>query len=289
MHRLAKTLAIASMLLAFGISAAAAQLRVVAAENVYGDVAAQIGGAEVVVTSILNNPNQDPHDFEVGAATARALSDADIIIYNGANYDPWMPALLAAAQNNDAHIIVVADLVRRTAGDNPHLWYDPATMPAVAAAIAAAFVAADPAHADAYAAHLGAFDDSFAAIGDAVAEIRAQFGGTPVAATEPVFGLMAMALGLDMREEAFQLAAMNDTEPRARDIAAFEADLRGHAVAVLFYNSQVSDDLTRHLLDVADGAGVPVVGVTETLPAGMTFQEWMLATLGATRAALAGD
>ncbi len=288
-NRVAKLGGLATAIfLGFGATTALAQLNIVAAENFYGDVAAQIGGDQVTVTSILNNPNQDPHDFEVGAATARALSDADLIIYNGADYDPWMPTLLAAAENNSAQIIVVADLVDRSAGDNPHLWYDPSTMPAVAEAIAAALVSADPAHVDDYAARLDAFEDSFATINDEIADIRARFGGTPVAATEPVFGYMAEALGLDMREEGFQLAAMNETEPSARDIAAFESDLRNNAVAVLFYNNQVTDDLTSRLLDIANEAGVPVVGVTETLPEGLSFQEWMAATLDATRVALGG-
>jgi zinc/manganese transport system substrate-binding protein len=283
-----RSIALAAAVLAASAGAAkAAPVAIVAAENFYGDVAEQIGGEWVVVTSILADPQQDPHSFETSASTARALSDADVIIYNGAGYDPWMPTLLAAVENSDADVIVAADLVGREAGDNPHIWYDPATMPAVAEAIAAALAAADPDHADSYAAGLQVFEDSLAPISDEIAAIRNSFGGAAVTATEPVFGYMADALGLAMRNQDFQLAVMNDTEPSARDLAAFEDDLRGGVVRVLFYNSQVVDDLTAHLRDVADQSGIPVVGVTELLPAGMTFQQWIAAELNNTRAALA--
>ncbi len=268
------------------VDAEAAPIAIVAAENFYGDVAAQIGGDQVVVTSILSNPNQDPHNFEVNAATARTLSDAAIIIYNGADYDPWMPTLLVAAENGDANVIVVADLTGHEPGDNPHLWYDPATMPAVAEAIAAALTAADPVHAADYVARLQAFEDSLAPIDAEIAAIRQDFAGVVVAATEPVFGYMADALGVTMRNQDFQRAVMNDTEPSARDLAAFEDDLRSGLIRVLFYNSQVTDDLTDHLLDIANQAGVAVVGVTETEPTGLTYQAWITAALDATRAAL---
>jgi zinc/manganese transport system substrate-binding protein len=235
----------------------------------------------------VSNPDQDPHLFEVSPAIARQIADAQIVIYNGADYDPWMVKLLAASPRPDRVVIVAADLVGKRAGDNPHLWYEPGTMPAVAGALAAALAKADPAHADDYAARLKTFVASLAAINEKIAALRAKFAGVAVTATEPVFGYMADALALRMRNERLQLAIMNDTEPSARDIAAFERDLKTHKVRVLFYNKQASNKLVQHLVEVARASNIPVVGVTEIRPPDMTFQEWMQRELDASEHALA--
>ncbi|AJW97979.1 metal ABC transporter solute-binding protein [Burkholderia gladioli] len=267
-------------------AAQTAKLQVVAAENFYGDVIKQIGGANVSVTSILSNPDQDPHLFEASPKTARALQHANLVVYNGADYDPWMGKLLAASKNATRKTIVVADLVGKKPGDNPHLWYDPATMPAAALAISAALGAADPSHKADYDANLAGFLASLKPIDAKVAALRAQYKGVPVTATEPVFGYMSDAIGLEMRNLRFQLATMNDTEASATDIAAFENDLRKRQVKVLIYNSQAEEPMTKRMLKIAKDASVPTVSVTETQPAGKTFQQWMLAQLDALGAAL---
>lgn len=267
-------------------AAQTAKLQVVAAENFYGDVIKQIGGANVSVTSILSNPDQDPHLFEASPKTARALQHANLVVYNGADYDPWMGKLLAASKNATRKTIVVADLVGKKPGDNPHLWYDPATIPAAALAISAALGAADPSHKADYDANLAGFLASLKPIEVKVAALRAQYKGVPVTATEPVFGYMSDAIGLEMRNLRFQLATMNDTEASATDIAAFENDLRKRQVKVLIYNSQAEEPMTKRMLKIAKDASVPTVSVTETQPAGKTFQQWMLAQLDALGAAL---
>ncbi|MGN4193327.1 metal ABC transporter solute-binding protein [Burkholderia gladioli] len=267
-------------------AAQTAKLQVVAAETFYGDVIKQIGGANVSVTSILSNPDQDPHLFEASPKTARALQHANLVVYNGADYDPWMGKLLAASKNATRKTIVVADLVGKKPGDNPHLWYDPATMPAAALAISAALGAADPSHKADYDANLAGFLASLKPIEAKVAALRAQYKGVPVTATEPVFGYMSDAIGLEMRNLRFQLATMNDTEASATDIAAFENDLRKRQVKVLIYNSQAEEPMTKRMLKIAKDASVPTVSVTETQPAGKTFQQWMLAQLDALGAAL---
>ncbi|HDR9250072.1 metal ABC transporter solute-binding protein, Zn/Mn family [Burkholderia vietnamiensis] len=287
-----------SLVRLFGVAAAAlsiatpalaqsATVNVVAAENFYGDVASQIGGRHVAVTSILSNPDQDPHLFEASPKTARALQHAQIVIYNGANYDPWMAKLLGASTQARRATIVVADLVGKKAGDNPHLWYAPATMPAAARALAAELGRADPAHKADYDANLQKFVASLQPIDAKVAALRAQYHGVPVTATEPVFGYMSDAIGLDMRNQRFQLATMNDTEASAQDVAAFENDLRKQQVRVLIYNSQAEAPMTKRLLKLARDGGVPTVSVTETQPAGKTFQQWMAGQLDALAAALA--
>lgn len=279
--------AAAALSIATPALAQSATVNVVAAENFYGDVASQIGGRHVAVTSILSNPDQDPHLFEASPKTARALQHAQIVIYNGANYDPWMAKLLGASTQARRATIVVADLVGKKAGDNPHLWYAPATMPAAARALAAELGRADPAHKADYDANLQKFVASLQPIDAKVAALRAQYHGVPVTATEPVFGYMSDAIGLDMRNQRFQLATMNDTEASAQDVAAFENDLRKRQVRVLIYNSQAEAPMTKRLLKLARDGGVPTVSVTETQPAGKTFQQWMAGQLDALAAALA--
>jgi len=268
--------------------AADGKLAVVAAENFYGDIARQIGGAEIDVVSIMNNPDQDPHLFETTPGIVRQIADAQIVIVNGANYDPWMEKLLAAAPQPGRIVITAALLVGKKPGDNPHLWYDPATMPAVAKAFAAALSKADAPHALNYAARLATTLTSLERIAQRAVQLKGKFKDQAVTATEPVFGPMAQALGLTVRNQRFALAVMNDTEPSARDTASFENDLRDRKVKLLLYNSQVTGKLTQRLLDIAKAAKVPVVGITETQPANISFQDWMLSQLDAVDKALTG-
>lgn len=261
---------------------------VVAAENFYGDVVRQLGGNHVQVTSILSNPDEDPHLFEASPKTARALQNAALVVYNGADYDPWMDKLLAASKGKGRTTIVAAQLMGRKSGDNPHLWYDPATMPTVAKAVSQYLVQADPANKADYDARLATFLASVKPIDDRVAALKSQYKGVPATATEPVFGYMSDAIGLDMRNARFQLAAMNNTEPSATDVAAFEKDLRERRVHVLIYNSQATEALTKRMLKVAHDSHVPSISVTETLPAGKTFQTWMTSQLDALSVALQG-
>jgi zinc/manganese transport system substrate-binding protein len=280
---------VGALVLAMAMGAAGQERKpsVVAAENFYGDIARQIGGDRVDVASILSNPDQDPHLFETTPTIVRQIAAARIVIFNGADYDAWMDKLLRAAPRVERTVLAVAELVNKKAGDNPHLWYDPATMPTVARALAGAFSTADPAHAADYAARLATLLASLERIGAKVGEIRAKYAGVAITATEPVFGYMASALGLKVRNERLQMAVMNDTEPSARDIAAFEQDLKQHRVRVLLYNKQTSTKLTQRMLEIARRAKIPVVGVTETQPMGMSYQDWMLMQLAELQNALA--
>jgi zinc/manganese transport system substrate-binding protein len=289
---LAATIVLAVSLITLGAiphaRAAGGKIALVAAENFYGDIARQIGGDNVAVTSILSNPDQDPHLFETTPSVARSLAAAQIVIFNGADYDRWMEKMLKSSPQPGRTEISAAQLVHKKAGDNPHLWYDPATMPAVAKTLAAALTAADPEHGMAYAERLKAFITSLTPVNKKIAEIRGKFSGAPVTASEPVFGYMASALNLTMRNEQFQLSVMNDTEPSARDVAAFEQDLKTHKVRVMFYNKQADDKAVQHLVAIARTSSVPVVGVTETAPSGVSYQQWMLNQLNDTEKALAG-
>jgi len=248
-----------------------AKISIVAAENFYGGVARQIAGDSANVTSILSNPNQDPHEFSTDAATARAVADADIVIYNGIGYDDWMDKLLGAQGKPGRIVIRVADLIGATNGANPHIWYDPRTMPALTAKLAEILKQPE---------NLAAFQKEMDAVTSKIAEIKSAHGGTVVTATEPVFGYMADALGFKMENYQFQLAVMNDTEVSFQQASDFEKSLHDKSMKILFYNSQVTDPVTQREQETAKKLGVAVIGVTETQPPdAKNYADWMLAEL----------
>jgi zinc/manganese transport system substrate-binding protein len=263
-------------------------VRVVAAENFYGDMASQIGGANVAVTSILSNPDDDPHLFEASPATAKALSDAKIVIANGVDYDPWMEKLLGASKAPGRKAIVVGALIGRKAGDNPHLWYDPTYMKAAARALVADLVAADPAHKADYEQGEARFIGSLKPLDDKLATMHKSYAGQPVTASEPVFGYQAKLIGLDVRNEKYALAVMNNAEPSPSQVAEFENDLKGRHVKAMLYNAQASEPAVAKLVQMAKDNGIPVVGVSETEPPHSTYQDWMMGQLNALDKALAG-
>jgi zinc/manganese transport system substrate-binding protein len=261
-------------------------VKVVAAENFYGDLAAQIGGANVVVTSILSNPDDDPHLFEASPETARALSDAKVVIVNGVDCDPWMEKLLSAHRAPGRKEIIVGALVGRKPGDNPHLWYDPAYMKAAGKALAADLAAVDPAHKTDYDQSYAKFLDSLKPLDDKIAAMRKSFAGQPVTASEPVFGYQADLIGLKVSNKKYALAIMNNAEPTPSEVAAFENDLKGKKVKAMLYNSQASESAVGRLVRMAKDNGIPVIGVSETEPPNSTYQAWMMGQLDALDKAL---
>jgi zinc/manganese transport system substrate-binding protein len=263
-------------------------VKVVAAENFYGDLATQIGGPNVVVTSILSNPDDDPHLFEASPDTAKALTDAKVVIVNGVDYDPWMEKLLSAHKAPGRKEIIVAQLVGHKPGDNPHLWYDPATMKAAAKALVADLTAVDPAHKADYEQGQAKFLDSLKPLDDKIAAMRKSYAGQPVTASEPVFGYQAGLIGLKVHNEKYALAIMNNAEPTPSEVAAFENDLKGRKVKAMLYNAQASEPAVGKLVQLAKDNGIPVVGVSETEPPNSTYQDWMMGQLNALDKALAG-
>jgi zinc/manganese transport system substrate-binding protein len=268
------------------LSAAGAPIAIVAAENFYGDIAGQIGGPNVTVHSILTNPNEDPHLFEVSPSVARQVAAARIVIYSGIGYDPWMPKLLQAVRSGNRETIVVAEQAGRKPGDNPHIWYDAATVQDLASRLATLLSANDPANAAGYQQRLALFETSLRPVLAKIAALRQRLAGTPVTATEPVFGPMFAALGMVVHDMKFQMAVMNNTEPGASDVAAFERDLRQHRVRLLVYNSQASDPIAARMERLAKASHIPVVGAAETEPPGITYQTWMMRELDAVDRAL---
>ena len=253
-------------------------VNIVAAENFYGGVAAQVAGTSAKVTSIMSNPNQDPHEFQTDAATAKAVANADIVIYSGIGYDTWMEKLIASQAKTGRIVIKVSDLIGAKEGDNPHIWYDPRTMPALVARLASVLNKPDA---------VPRFSKAMRPLFEEMAKLQPKAQGVKVTATEPVFGYMATALGFEMLNYGFQLAVMNDTDPSFRQTANFEKSLTTKNARILFCNSQVSNPVTQRMKDLAKNSGIPVVGVTETQPAdAKTYVQWMLSQLVAVDAAL---
>jgi zinc/manganese transport system substrate-binding protein len=285
-----KIIFIPVLFLSFSLSSSiAAQLRIVAAENFYGGVARQIAGPDAKITSILTNPNQDPHEFTSNAGTARSVADADIVIYSGIGYDTWIEKLLGTQGKTTRVVIDVADLIGAKDGDNPHIWYSPKTMPALGQKLVEILSQNNPSQASTYAGNLENFQASMQPELDKIAAIKTAAEGVEVTATEPVFGYMADALGLKMLNYDFQVKIMNDAEPNADETAAFEKSLTGKEAKILFYNSQVTDPTTARVQKIARESGIPVVGVTETQPPDQkNYVAWMLHQLDGVQAALPG-
>jgi len=262
-------------------------LRIVAAENFYGGVAQQIAGSDSTIKSILTNPNQDPHEFTTNASTAKAVADADIVIYSGINYDPWMDKLLGTSGKLGRVAINVAELIGAKEGDNPHVWYAPPTMPALGAKLVEVLSKINPTQAGDYQKRLDDFNASMKPELDKITSIKASAAGLQVTATEPVFGYMAQALGFKVLNYDFQIKIMNDAEPTADETAAFEESLTSKTAKILFYNSQVTDPTTDRLQKMAKAAGIPVVGVTETQPPDQkSYVDWMMHELDGVQTAL---
>jgi zinc/manganese transport system substrate-binding protein len=271
-------------------SAAGGRILAVGAENEYANVIGQIGGRYVQVVAVESNPNTDPHTFEASASVARELAAAELVVRNGLGYDSWARKLMAASPNPRRQVIDVQDLLGLPESTpNPHLWYDPTTMPKVAAAIATDLSHLLPAHAAVFAANERRFVASLAPWDRAIASFAATFPGTPVAVTEPVADYMLQAAGCRILTPfSLQAAIMNGTDPSPQDVTIEENLFRQHEVKVFLYNQQVTDPLTASFLALAEKEGIPVVGVYETMPTpGYDYQSWMLAEVDALRRAVA--
>lgn len=268
---------------------AGSALDVVASTNVYGDIAAQIGGSHVHVTSVLSDPNADPHLFEPGTRNGLAVAQAELVIQNGVGYDDFMSKLEAASPSSSRVVVTIADVLHVHGRDaNPHLWYAVPRLPQIAGSIAAGLEKTDPRNADAYRAGLGRFTKSLRPLDEAVRRIRARYGGQPVAYTEPVPGYLLAAAGLrNLAPASFTRAIENGSEPPPEAVAAMDALVRGRRVDALLYNSQAVSPITTRVRRAARQAGIPVLGVAETIPPHLSFQQWQLAQIRSLERALA--
>ncbi|HVS69068.1 MAG TPA: zinc ABC transporter substrate-binding protein [Mycobacteriales bacterium] len=254
-------------------------IQVVAAENFWGDIAKQIGGSHVDVTSIISDPSADPHLYESDPRTAAQVSSAQLVIDNGLGYDDFIDKILGTGGSSGRRVLSVQKVLRVSGSNaNPHLWYWTARLPEVAAAIAGQLSAIDPAHRAAF--HAGAehFDASLKPLLSTIATIKRKYGGTKIAYTERVPGYLVEAAGLVLGTPAsFSQAIEDGNDPSPQDASAFDSDITTRQVKVLLYNSQVVDAQTNKIKQLAISAGIPVVGVSETVPPEFSdFQAWQL-------------
>jgi zinc/manganese transport system substrate-binding protein len=265
-------------------------VQAVGAENEYANVISQIGGKYVQVTAIESNPNTDPHEFEASPSVAAEVSSAQLVVQNGLGYDAYMNKIEAASPNSARKVIDVQQLLGLPdSTPNPHLWYAPTTMPAVANAIAADLAALRPAHAAYFRANAAAFDRSLQPWLTAISQFKSAYGGTAAAVTEPVGDYLLQAAGMVIKTPfGLQADIMNGVDPSPQDVSLEDSLFAQHKVGVFVYNQQVTDSLTASFLAAARRYGIPVVGVYETMPTpGYDYQSWMLAEVNALRKAVA--
>jgi len=257
-------------------------IQVVAAENFWGSLISQIGGNHVQVLSIVSDPNADPHEYESNANDARAISNADYVIENGAGYDTWVDKLLSAGGSNpNRKVLNVANLLGKKEGDNPHMWYSPTYVNEVSAQMENDLITIDPSDAGYYRAQYATLQSNLAEYQGRIADIKQQYSGTEVASTESIFVYLADAAGLDLiSPPAFIDAVAEGNDPPADSIVQFENQLKSGKIQVLVYNEQTVTPLTESMKALAATEGIPVIGVTETIqPPDATFEEWMNAQI----------
>src|ERR1700680_761768 len=215
-------------------------INAIGTENEYANVLSQIGGTYVHVSSILNNPNTDPHTYEASPSVAQEVSAAALIVQNGVGYDHFMDNIEAASPSSSRKLIVVQNLLGLPASTpNPHLWYAPTTMPKVAQAIAAALAALQPANASYFQSNLQKFNASLTPWLNAIAAFKASYGGTRVATTEPVADYLLQAMGADnLTPFTFQADSMSGVDPAPQDISLENGFFASHLVKVFCYNQQ---------------------------------------------------
>lgn len=264
------------------------RIKVIAAENFWGNLTQQIGGDHVEVTSLINNPAADPHLFAAETSNGLAVATAAVVIVNGAGYDPFMDRLLTAAPSSHRRVVRVSDVLHITGSDpNPHLWYDAPALPTVVTAIANALSAADPANAAAYRAGAVRTTAALAPLERAVKQLGTADAGDPVAYTERVPGYLLAVAGLRvLTPPGFARAIEDGTDPSFSDTSAMRALITGRKIDLLLYNEQATSPVTAQLQTLARSNGIPVVPVTETMPLHDTFQSWQLGQVRAIAAAL---
>lgn len=265
-------------------------IQVVAAENFWGSIAEQLGGDRVKVTSIIDNPDADPHDYEPTAQDARKVADADYVIVNGVGYDAWAPRLLAANSSDDRTVLDVGELVGVEEGGNPHRWYSPADVHQVIDRITADYKKLEPAGSAYFDDRKSDFENkALARYDDLIAAIKEKYTGTPIGASESIVTPLAEALGLRiLTPEAFLDAMSEGTDPTARDKEAADRQIATKQVKIYIYNSQNSTPDVTTQVKAAKEAGIPVATVTETpIPPDTAFQDWQVAQLETIERALA--
>lgn len=255
------------------------KIQIVAAENFWGSLISQLGGTHVQVLSIVSDPNADPHEYESNTADAQAIANANYVIVNGVGYDDWALKIINASNTPNQRVFNVGEFLGKKEGDNPHLWYSPTYVNETVAHMYSDLVAIDPSDADYYKQQYVTLNASLGQYNERIDEIRQQFGGARVAATESIFVYLANAAGLNLvSPPEFMEAVAEGNDPPAQSVVEFQNQLKGQGgnVTVLVYNEQTVTPLTQSIKALASQQGIPIVGVTETIqPPDVSFQDWM--------------
>lgn len=255
-------------------------VNVVAAENFYGDVIKQLGGSHVAVTSILSDPNADPHEYESSVPDAVAVSQADVVVENGLEYDTWMDKLLSASPNTNRQVLVAGQIAAHPLQDNPHVWYGIDNMQSIASAITDALKKADPADASTFDSNLQTFNNSLTPLLQKIADIKSKYSGTPVGLTETIYLYQTQAMDLNvLTPYSFEKALAEGNDPAVADVNTTNQQVQNKQIKVLIYNNQTITPITTNLENMATKLGIPVVQVSETMPQDKTYQSWMLGQL----------
>ncbi|MFE2427630.1 metal ABC transporter solute-binding protein, Zn/Mn family [Streptomyces sp. NPDC059373] len=265
-------------------------IQVVAAENFWGSIASQLGGNHVKVTSIISNPDADPHDYEPTAADARTVAGAQYTIVNGIGYDAWADKLLAANPADGRTGLNVGDVVGIKPGGNPHRWYSPDNVHQVIEKITADYKKIDPADAADFDTLKNTFETkTLAPYNQLISGIKTKYAGTPIGASESIVTPLADGLGLKMlTPDSFLGAISEGTDPTAKDKAAIDQQITDKKIKIYVYNSQNATPDVQAQVKAAKAKGIPVATVTETLtPAGASFQAWQVRQLQGIEQALA--
>lgn len=266
------------------------KISVVAAENFWGSLATQLGGDHATVTSIVNNPDADPHDYQPNPADGRTVSTARYAVVNGIGYDPWAQKLLDASPSPNRQVLTVGTLAGVPDSGNPHQWYSPAVVTKVVDQITADYKRIDPADAAYFdRQHQQVVGQNLARYQQAITDIRTKYSGTPIGASESIVSPLAEGLGLQMLTPESMLDAVSEgNDPTAADKATVDNQIRTKQIKAYVFNSQNSDPDIQGQVAAARQAGIPVATVTETLtPAGASFQDWQVAQLQGIHQALA--
>ncbi|MFC6180961.1 metal ABC transporter solute-binding protein, Zn/Mn family [Lactiplantibacillus daowaiensis] len=253
------------------------KIKIITSLNFYGETAKQVAGKYGQVTAVINRPSIDPHDFEATVQTAKQASDAALIIYNGLGYDGWMSKLTANKAKGARVINVGSDVAHKADGANEHVWYDPTTMPKLATAIAKQLAAIQPEHRQYFLTQAEQYQASLKPLTKIIKQLKQNARGQKVAVSEPVFDYSLKALGYKISNNHFAMAIEEGSDPSPKDIKQMQSDIKHHRIAFFVENTQSDSNIVDNMVKLAHRYHVPVLKVTETLPAHQTYTSWMLA------------
>ncbi|GAX05274.1 metal ABC transporter substrate-binding protein [Secundilactobacillus pentosiphilus] len=251
------------------------KINVVASLDFYGETAKAVLGNKGTVTSIIDKPSMEPHEYEPTTKTAKQVSNADVLIYNGLGYDTWMNRL-SADNTGTTKIEVAQGIMHKRNGDNEHIWYSMKTMPKLANELANQFAKRQPANKAYFKRNAKRYIQSLKPLDQKITQLRQNSHHDRVNVSEPVFDYSLTEMGYRQNNNHYAQAVQNDTDPSPKDIKQMQADIRHHKIAFFVVNTQEISKMTTNLLTLAKSSGVPIVRVTESQPANTNYKDWMM-------------